>query len=44
MFFAFASLVPKSTIHCGKSLSDVCAVSFMMKPKGDEEEIEREIT
>ena len=44
MFFAFPSLVRKSTIHCGKSLSDVCAVSFWMKPKRDEEDIEREIT
>ena len=43
MFFTFVSLVRKSTMHCGKPLSDVRVVSFMMKPKRDEEEIEREI-
>ena len=30
-------------MHCGKPLSDVCLVLFMMKPKRDEEVIEKEM-
>ena len=43
MFLAFVSLVRKSIMHCGMSLSDVCLVLFTMRPKRDEEVTEKEM-